>query len=454
MQEMRTWSSIGFIIGSILTVIGIGIYSGSDYGMPPVPAGWLVAVIFLCIGSSIMLSSLMLGTKFYVMAFVGVNIFSVGVRLILLYPYVMPECTCPAETYGPNCLECKCIHGQCDDGYRGTGGCLCDLGWAGTNCDQCGPTFTGINCNKCKHGWDGPKCDRCFPGYTGKLCNDCLPTFEKSNEIIQKPNITGTVCQPCKVGWGGYCLPMPDCQLYDKNAVAKDAQFWKNIYNPSQCTTLDVCENRYDCTSFNCRGICVDGDMTYNRCAEDLECPVGTCQYKTCCEELQFGDGTCECKTQGYFGPLCEKCPGFDGVYTASICNGHGTCTAMYADSKYSHLECACSEGWSGEDCGCFGIDTCTKCADGFFGPTCKKCPGGGGIDQCNGHGKCKDGVDGDGSCVCDKAFWQAFGGDACDQCYSGAFRGSECEVCNGGELLGVTCPKCFKFNNNYIRCP
>lgn len=443
---MRTWSSIGFIVGSILLVVGIGLHASSDIGMVPIPAGWIVALFFLVLGSSLMLSSLMLGIEYYTLGFGGLALFLVGVRLLTIYPYLMPECTCPTDQYGTQCKACDCVHGQCDQGYRGTGNCICDLGWAGEKCDRCAPTFEGISCDRCKHPFDGKKCDRCFPGYVGK-CDQCAPNFKALEGTFRGQTVL--VCEPCSKGWGGYCQEMPDCQKYDKKAVARDAVFWKRLYDPSQCTSTVVCEDRYDCDSFNCRGICVDGDNTYNRCENDMECKKGTCQYKRCCEELKYGDGTCECNTFGYFGPLCEKCPAFDGM---STCNGHGTCTAVYANKKYSHLECVCDEGWSGDECSCRGFGNCTSCADGYWGPTCQKCPGGGGINQCHGHGSCKDNIDGDGSCVCDKSTWQAFGGESCQHCDSGAFQGENCDICPGGEVVGFKTE--YKFNDNYIFCP
>ncbi len=460
---MKTWSSIGFIIGSILSSIGISLYTASSTNMPPFPFGWLTATFFLCLGSAVILSVIMfllyrgkMDITLYIAGFFAVCFLGLGLRLIILYPYSMPECKCPRNTYGIECKPCECLHGVCDQGFHGSGKCMCDLGWDGVLCSTCAATFVGKNCNVCKHGWTGERCDRCFPGYIGN-CDKCDPRFLQTEiGIVNKEtNEKGFSCEPCKEGFfGGYCAQMPDCKKYDKEAAPKDAAYWKKnkLFNPNVCTSTTVCKDRYECDSFNCRGVCVEGDNVYNKCENDLECPFGTCQYKTCCEELVFGDGTCECKSIGHFGPLCEICPGFDGF--RSVCNGHGTCTAMYANEKYSHLECSCEEGWSGPECECFGIENCTQCADGYFGKKCQPCAGGTGLKQCSGHGICNDGVDGDGSCICEQLSSYAFKGTTCSECYSSAFQGEECEICLGGEIVGFNCQKCTPFKNNYIYCP
>ena len=55
---MRTWSSIAFIIGCILFIFGISIYTSSDYGLPPVPAGWVVAICFLILSGALIFSGI------------------------------------------------------------------------------------------------------------------------------------------------------------------------------------------------------------------------------------------------------------------------------------------------------------------------------------------------------------------------------------------------------------
>ena len=85
-----------------------------------------------------------------------------------------------------------------------------------------------------------------------------------------------------------------------------------------------------------------------------------------------------------------------------------------------------------GDLCGCEGTP-CFACAEGFFGPTCKPCPGGGGILECSKHGRCDDGLHGSGECVCDRD--DRAGG-------LGMFTGAQCDACQG-EFFGHGCAPC-----------
>uniref|UniRef100_A0A8C9SNB1 Stabilin 2 n=1 Tax=Scleropages formosus TaxID=113540 RepID=A0A8C9SNB1_SCLFO len=63
-------------------------------------------------------------------------------------------------------------------------------------------------------------------------------------------------------------------------------------------------------------------------------------------------------------------------------------------------------------------------CCEGFFGPDCSACPGGF-TKPCSGHGKCMDGLEGNGTCVCDENF-----------------RGSRCQYCSRPDKHGPNCDK------------
>ena len=128
-------------------------------------------------------------------------------------------------------------------------------------------------------------------------------------------------------------------------------------------------------------------------------------------------------------------------MYTSSICGGHGTCQTSYVKGEYKQLICNCNfeeEGfWTGPECGCFKetVDGgCIKCANGFFGPNCDMCPGGGGVSQCSLHGQCSDGLTGSGTCSCDldtkRNGLGAWGGDSCSTCLSSDFYGGMCQTC------------------------
>uniref|UniRef100_A0A663LQ53 Stabilin 2 n=1 Tax=Athene cunicularia TaxID=194338 RepID=A0A663LQ53_ATHCN len=64
------------------------------------------------------------------------------------------------------------------------------------------------------------------------------------------------------------------------------------------------------------------------------------------------------------------------------------------------------------------------KCCKGFFGPDCSPCPGGF-SKPCSGNGQCMDGLDGNGTCICAKAF-----------------QGSHCQFCSDSSKYGPQCDK------------
>ena len=437
-------------------------YIASDYGLPPVPIGWLFAVILLNIGSSLLISGITMGVhnsikkkgQWFMFGFIGVAFLVLGARTYILHPYETPKCLCKAGFYGEDCKPCACVNGICNDGNEGSGRCLCDNGWDGEKCDRCGRTFEGDNCDKCIRGWDGNECDECYPGYVGPNCDFCHPNW------LSEYDLYGTLCRYCKTGYyGPFCTKCPTCDTHNKGSFCQDNDWWRdNKYDSTVCTTTgQICENDYDCSSYNCKGRCViDDQFTGQNCEVDIQCNPGTCQFKTCCVESKFGSGECKCTRNGYWGPLCEPCPGFDGIYSASICTGHGTCSAAYVgDDVFSHLTCECNTEneaiWSGNQCGCLEENgECTKCADGFFGNKCTVCPGGGGISQCSLHGTCSDGLTGDGTCSCDLDIkpnglggWKTSDTGSCDVCYSEHdFYGDNCNICLSTKVVGPTLSK------------
>ena len=134
------------------------------------------------------------------------------------------------------------------------------------------------------------------------------------------------------------------------------------------------------------------------------------------------GDGSCTCDP-GYTSPDCTaECPGFDPAASPGPCQGHGTC---YWDGQTAFCRCDnsalaghwggadcsnCSGGWWGNNCDlwCYNgltvADACV-CLPGFAGGDCSlRCPRAHGV-LCGGHGACRDGAAGDGTCACD-AHW------------------------------------------------
>ncbi|XP_062863681.1 stabilin-2 [Trichomycterus rosablanca] len=78
----------------------------------------------------------------------------------------------------------------------------------------------------------------------------------------------------------------------------------------------------------------------------------------------------------------------------------------------------------------CNRTNTIPQCCKGFFGPDCSPCPGGF-SKPCSSHGKCFDGIDGNGTCQCEPNF-----------------KGSRCQYCADpnkyGPLCNQTC-RCVK---------
>lgn len=441
----------------------------TDFTPPPIPVGYIWGWILMIIGTSVMINQLVFGiisrkdnvksAQKLSSAVIAAGVIAYGVReSFWLHPLELSDCPCAANYYGEDCTFCPntidgvCnLNGICDDGKEGSGKCFCDYNWGGESCEVCAPTFQGTTCDTCKRGWTGEKCDSCYPGYSGANCDVCADGW------VPETDIFGVLCRRCLPGYfGGFCEKCQNCTLHDPLAVCRDNEWHElNIYDAEACTPVgQTCSDKYDCENFNCKGICVLGDETTGQvCEVDGECFPGTCQFKQCCVEARHGNGHCECGSLGHEGEDCRSCPGFDGVYSETICTGHGTCAAEYANNIYVGLTCKCApEGtepypaWTGETCSCLknnlGDISCSKCATGSWGPQCNSCPGGSGIGQCNMHGKCDDGISGQGTCECDIDLNYggigAFKGDACQSCLSDDFYSEKCQPCPN--FQSVTC--------------
>uniref|UniRef100_A0A3P8ZT82 Stabilin 2 n=1 Tax=Esox lucius TaxID=8010 RepID=A0A3P8ZT82_ESOLU len=70
------------------------------------------------------------------------------------------------------------------------------------------------------------------------------------------------------------------------------------------------------------------------------------------------------------------------------------------------------------------GVSTTQLCCKGFYGPDCSPCPGGFN-NPCSGHGQCSEGIEGNGTCVCETNF-----------------KGSRCHYCSDPNKYGPACTK------------
>ncbi|XP_071400423.1 stabilin-2, partial [Centroberyx affinis] len=67
---------------------------------------------------------------------------------------------------------------------------------------------------------------------------------------------------------------------------------------------------------------------------------------------------------------------------------------------------------------------TTPACCKGFYGPECSPCPGGF-KTPCSSHGQCMEGIEGNGTCICEPNF-----------------RGSRCQYCASSNKYGPNCDK------------
>lgn len=275
------------------------------------------------------------------------------------------------------------------------------------------------------------------------------------------------------------------------------------------CTTDDECK-----VSENCKGTCMGVLLPKHPewfekfenppklCKTDADCQDpnipydgGQCVSRFCCDESHHGSGECDCSSgKLYFGneddiyadephykksPACEFCPGYDWITQeqSSICSGgKGTCLpSRDSVGQYLQMRCKCSESvwigpdgipdltkiirWTGAECECGDWDNdgkCNICASGYWGPTCTPCPGGSGANACSRRGTCNEGINGDGTCVCnvgrDNAWMlgpyiERYNGDCehcknihgsrdtCNECAPN-FWGNECKRCSDTDII------------------
>ena len=451
----------------IVTAVGGALSMSIPANVPPIPILWLIGLILLILGVSVVVVSAILllledirklpaadKTWLHGVCVFGAVVLISGVFSVSYAHLEYVPCPCDTDFYlnADVCVACPPCSNH-STGCNKLGRCECEIGWAGHLCDECANGFTGANCDRCTRSRVGELCDQCANGYAGN-CDECASGF------IHDSDLDGLLCNRCKPGhYGPYCKSCPNCTIHDTLATCKDNDWFENnVYDPQVCTQVaQTCSSKYDCSSFNCKGQCTAGDVTDDLlCESDEDCRFGwSCKYKSCCAEARYGDGTCSCGKTGFWGPLCETCPGYDGVYSSTVCGGNGVCVAAYTGAhnkeSYSHLRCECNTDgdslWTGATCGCFknsiADTTCSKCQDGYYGESCQACQGGGGIRQCNMHGRCNDTLQGDGTCTCDVDIKHGglggWGGSSCSNCYSNDFYGDSCRVCPGTQVVSCS---------------
>ena len=413
-------------------------------------------------------------------------------------PAVCAAHRCANGTYGVNCEgTCACAHGACLDGWFGSGACACYPGWTGPRCavpceggtvpvcsghgDCVAPTG---HC-RCQSGWrtgDGPGvCDAECPGGAALPCHG-------------HGNCTGAAACECDWGWAGADCATP-CARDASARVCGGHGVCDRLQGGCVCSrnagsghwagaACDVCADGY--YDERCAAACVSGYSVARRCVCEtfwatpncsVHCPHSArgvaCGGHGVCDSGASGTGRCLCYT-GYAGPACDvQCPSAGDA----PCTGHGLCNstdgacACHTTGAGYWAGAACDRcvapyfgancnllcpknATTGLDCSghgrCIGAAVCTcdagpaggwwagalctHCAPGHFGADCAAvCPGGS-CNPCAGHGRCREGLDGDGGCECARGPGVGYWATAnCSECARGYWTPQCTEACPGG---------------------
>ena len=140
----------------------------------------------------------------------------------------------------------------------------------------------------------------------GVNCDICEPNW------IPEIDSLGTLCRYCKPGfWEGFA------KLVQSVIHTIPWRFVETMNGGKKTNTILKCvisRRKYVKTitiaaPLIARVCAIGDDFTGQYCQNDRECNQGTCQFKSCCVESKHGDVS-ECNRDGYWGPLCEPCPG------------------------------------------------------------------------------------------------------------------------------------------------
>jgi len=227
--------------------------------------------------------------------------------------------------------------------------------------------------------WDGPSCTQCRSGVYGSTCTSKCPVAGIEPEICAghgkcRDGVMGDGTCACQLGWASM-----DCSVRCPGSLAQP------------CSSHGVCQQ--SSVTCLCNNSAATGHWTGVNCQH--------CVY-------------------GYFGTTCQlSCPLSEGV----VCSGHGNCYG-------SSTACICDNNWCGSLCNFQG---CALCPFGYAGANCDIPCQGGTVQPCSGHGTCRAGKFGDGSCDC----YPGYGLLTCEQrCPSNSLQ----TTCSGhGECILIT---------------
>ncbi|XP_028302102.1 stabilin-1 [Gouania willdenowi] len=274
---------------------------------------------------------------------------------------------CCKNHYGRDCqvcpggVEAPCdLHGNCDDGIRGSGVCDCHKGFRGSACELCAKGFYGLNCTacsceegQCDDGKEGSGQCVCNQGWGGDRCHINIGSIPEECKWChaQADCVAGVGCQ-CRPGFEGngtVCDPVPPpdlCADYnggcDQNAVC----------NQTGSTVNCTCLLEYQGDGYACQPI--------NRCVEEAN---GGCSDFAECQFTGPNERACEC-LPGYVGngvqclekvvPPVDRClednGGCDPVASCKDLHYHANTAGVFhlrsPDGKYkmnfSQADAAC----------------------------------------------------------------------------------------------------------------
>ena len=462
--------SVLYVIGGVgIFVFGFMKQTESNYDAPKVPPGWVMGMMWICIGSIIAATWLALQcaqmcackkrTRLQ-LGMQGITIFSAaaicifGLFITYRHPYKWTPCVCAENEWGPSCAPCTCVNGVCDDGLLGSGRCACDLGWDGPNCSICADRWRPAGeCFLCKRGFTGDTCNECATGYTGENCDVCdhgwepwTHTSDMFPDAIDEDN--RHICDECRPNyWGRECKPCPFSNDVPRVTLLKNQPLVQGTRvrdaegRIGHITAMQIREQNFWKTSFS-----YDPDtLTDTRIRIRYDLDNTESQWTT----LDYISGV-QCGNRG----TCQD----DLAHQQNNPNWRDTCTAATKTTCTTHDDCA-SENCKGI---CIGTElpvpflftirlesklceTNADCVD----PTIEIEPNvtytGG---QCVDRFCCDESYHGDGQCACDVANAQP---PACDFCPGYDWIHEEPDTICGGGQKG-TCNPSYDFNDDYIQ--
>nr|XP_023955738.1 stabilin-1 isoform X4 [Chrysemys picta bellii] len=243
----------------------------------------------------------------------------------------------------------------------------------------------------------------CHASNITQLDNDTVQYHVVLGEKLSSTDLKNGVHKSTMLGFSYWLMFYKNNNQTFVNNVRLDGKFFetKNGMLIGVSGVLQIQKNR--CTA----NTTVIQKSRCAKCDKGFKCPSGSVLAETpgegkmphCLHKSEFSVVGCyftcvkvslvSICCPGYYGHMCEMCPGKPG----SSCSGNGVCQ----DGITGSGECRCHEGFHGT--------ACEMCEVGRYGAGCKS------VCTCR-NGICNDGLHGDGSCKC----FQGWEGITCER--------------------------------------